>query len=89
MLKFKNQKTTITRFLITATEPQKHILLPCCIYDRKHHFIVIQKLKRKRNNTRVFRRGGNEVSANRGFVDLCLQSKNKAPIIIDASVLTK
>ena len=47
------------------------------------------QLKRKRNNTRVFGLGGNEVSANRGFVDLCLQPKNKAPIIIDASVLTK
>ena len=47
------------------------------------------QLKRKKNNTRVFGRGGNEVSANRGFVDLCLQPKNKAPIIIDASILTK
>ena len=47
------------------------------------------QLKRKRNSTRVFGLGGNEVSTNRGFVDLCLQPKNKAPIIIDASVLTK
>ena len=47
------------------------------------------QLKRKRNNTRVFGLGGNEVSANRRFVDLCLQPKNKAQIIIDASVLTK
>ena len=47
------------------------------------------QLKRKRNNTRVFGLGGNEISANCGFVDLCLQPKNKAPIIIDASVLTK
>ena len=46
------------------------------------------QLKRKRNNTRVFGLRGNEVSANCGFVDLCLQPKNKAPIIIDASVLT-
>ena len=33
------------------------------------------QLKRKRNNTRVFGLGGNEVSTNRGFVDLCLQPK--------------
>ena len=52
---------------------------------------AVQKLqlKRKRNNTRVFGLGRNEVSTSRGFVDLCLQPKNKAPIIIDASVLTK
>ena len=47
------------------------------------------QLKRKRNNTRVFGLGGNEVSTNCGFVDLCLPPKNKAPIIIYASVLKK
>ena len=52
---------------------------------------VVQRLqlKRKRNKTCVFGFGGNEVSANRGFVDFCLQPKNKAPIIIDPSVLIK
>ena len=52
---------------------------------------AVQRLqpKRQRNNTRVFGLGGNEVSADCGFVELCLQPKNKAPIILDASVLSK
>ena len=45
------------------------------------------QLKRKRNKTRVFGLRGNEVSANCGFVSA--NRGNKAPIIIDASVLTK
>ena len=33
------------------------------------------QLRRKRNNTRVFGLGGNEVSANRGLAHHCLQPK--------------
>ena len=53
--------------------------------------VTIQRLqlRRKGKNTRDFGVGGNKISTNCRLVDLCLQPKNKAPIIIDASVLTK
>ena len=45
MLKFKHQKATTIRFLITAYKTKKqHILLACCTYARQHDFILIAKL---------------------------------------------
>ena len=75
-------------FLQTAIVPvnvQREIVYLRAILDSASQINLVTEAavrrlqqKRKRNNTRVFGRGGNEVSTNRGFVDLCLQPKQKS-----------
>ena len=90
----KTQEIFLQTAIVPVNVQGEIVYLRAILDSASQNYLVTEaavqrlQLKRKRNNTRVFGLWGNEVSANRGFVDLCLQPKNKAPIIIDASVLT-
>ncbi|XP_075261145.1 uncharacterized protein LOC142352875 [Convolutriloba macropyga] len=91
----KTQKIFLQTLIIPVNVKGEIVYLRAILDSASQNTLITEsavqrlQLRRKRNNTRVFGLGGNEVSANRGLVDLCLQPKNKASIIIDASALTK
>ena len=83
-----HEHKTLENFLQIAIDPdnvQREIVYLRAILDSaSQNNIVTQsgvqrlQLKRKRNNTRVFGLAGNEVSTNRGLIDLCLQPKKQS-----------
>ena len=75
------QRNQFSSHLRAILESQKNLITEA----------VVRRLepKRKRNTIRIFGLGGNEMSTNHGYVDLCIQPKSREPIVIVASVLTK